>query len=65
MSERKPRHPDLVNADAALQRAARNALELAVRTGTPCWVLRDGNIVDIAAEAAATGSLIAAEPKPR
>jgi hypothetical protein len=32
----------------ALQRAARNALELARRTGTACYVLEDDKIVDIA-----------------
>jgi hypothetical protein len=68
--ERKPRHPDLIGADAALERAARRALDLALQTGTPCWVLRDGRMVDIAAEAKVLGltapqHLIAAEPKPR
>ena len=68
-ADRKPRHPDLIGADAALERAARRALELALQTGTPCWVLRDGKMVDIAAEAMLSGEvapprLIAAEPKP-
>lgn len=63
-TERKPTHPDLINADAALERAARRALELALQTGTPCWVLRDGKIVDLAAEAAAQQRLMAAEPRP-
>jgi hypothetical protein len=30
----------------ALKRAARDAVELARRTGTPAWVLVDGKIVD-------------------
>ena len=34
-------------------RTAQRALELALQTDTPCWVMRDGKIVDIAAEAAA------------
>jgi len=51
-ADRRPRHPDLINADAALKRAARRALDLALQTGTACWVLRDGKMVDIAAEAA-------------
>ncbi|OGA28549.1 MAG: hypothetical protein A3I01_00650 [Betaproteobacteria bacterium RIFCSPLOWO2_02_FULL_65_24] len=68
-ADRTPRHPDLIGADAALKRAARRALELALQTGTACWVLRDGKIVDIAAEAVLSGMaspqrLIAAEPKP-
>lgn len=70
ITERKPRHPDLIGADVALERAARRALELALQTGTPCWVLRDGKMVDIAAEAALAEAavpqrLLAAEPKPR
>lgn len=46
----KPRHPDLIGADAALRRAARRALNLALQTGTSCWILRDGEMVDLAAE---------------
>lgn len=66
-AERKPRHPDLIGADAALERAARRALELARQTGTPCWVLRHGRIVDIASEALDSDSVsprrfTAAEP---
>lgn len=34
---------------SALRRAAREALELARRTKTPCHVLQDGKVVDIAA----------------
>jgi hypothetical protein len=41
-----PDDPDLQGATAALKRAARHARELAQRTGTPCWVMRDGRIVD-------------------
>ena len=52
-TNRKPRHPDLIGADAALERAARRALDLALQTGTPCWVLRDGRMVDIAKESEA------------
>lgn len=52
----RTRDPDLLNADAALQRAARKALEIALQTGTPCYIWRDGKIVNIGAEA---------EPKPR
>lgn len=69
-ADRKPRHPDLSGADAALERAATRALELALQTGTSCWVLCDGKIVDIAAEVRAFGlavpqRLVAAEPTPR
>lgn len=55
----RPRHPDLIGADAALERAARRAFELALQTGTPCWVLRDGKMVDIASEANMSGHLLA------
>lgn len=34
----------------ALERAARRARELAERTGTPCYVMRDGRIVDATCE---------------
>ena len=33
---------------AALERAAKKAVELARRRGTPAYVLKDGKIVDIA-----------------
>ena len=33
---------------AALRRAAKDALDLARRTGTPCYVMENGKIVDIA-----------------
>lgn len=46
----RPRHFDMIGADAALKRAARRALDLALRTGTPCWILRGGEMVDLAAE---------------
>lgn len=41
------KHPVPV-ALAALRRSAKAALELARRTGTPCFVRKDGEIVDIA-----------------
>jgi hypothetical protein len=37
----------------ALKRAAKAALELARQTGTPCYVEKDGKIVDLAARPAA------------
>jgi len=45
----KPKDADLLGSQAALKRAARNALRVARDTGTPCYVLRQGKIVDIAA----------------
>jgi len=44
-----PKDPDLLGALPALKRAAANALNLARQTKTPCYVLKDGKIVDIAA----------------
>ncbi len=41
---------DMVYAEAALRRAAEKALELGRRTHTPVWVVRDGALVDLAAE---------------
>jgi hypothetical protein len=37
---------------AALRRSAKVAVELAVQTGTPCFAINDGGIVDIAARGA-------------
>ncbi len=45
-----PNDPDLRGALPALRRAADAALQLALETGTPCYILRGGKIVDIAAE---------------
>lgn len=41
-----PDDPDIRGSLPALRRAARRARELAERTGTPCWIMRDGRIVD-------------------
>ena len=40
---------DLLGSQAALERAARSALTTARSTRTPCYVLKHGKIVDIAA----------------
>lgn len=40
---------DLVSSQAALERAARSALTTARKTRTPCYVLKHGKVVDIAA----------------
>ncbi len=44
----QPKDRDIAGSTAALKRAAKQALALARRTGTPCWVMRDGKLVDIA-----------------
>ena len=35
-----------------MRRAARKALELGERTGTPVWIMRNGQIVDLVKERA-------------
>lgn len=39
--------PDFRGIDAALRRAAKNAWELSLRTNTPFYVMRDGQVVDL------------------
>jgi hypothetical protein len=39
--------PELAAIDAAMQRAARSAHALARRTKTPCYIWKDGVIVDL------------------
>ena len=48
-SNGRPKDRDLAGSKAALARAAKLALALARRTGTPCWVLRGGKLVNLAA----------------
>lgn len=43
-----PKKSDLAGADTALKRAAKKALDLAVKTHTPCYVFENGKIVDLA-----------------
>ena len=40
--------PNLAGVDKALRRAAKSALTLARQTKTPCYIVNDGQIVDIA-----------------
>ena len=47
----KPKDMDLLGSQAALKRAARSALRVARDTGTPCYVIQRGKIVDIATAA--------------
>ena len=39
--------PDIIGSEAALRRAARRALQIGLETGTPVYVLIDGQIVDL------------------
>lgn len=43
------RDPDMLMVGVALERAARQAQQLALQTGTPCYVWQDGKIVNIGA----------------
>lgn len=54
------RNPDIVSSAKALRRAARRALELGLSTGTPVYVIKDGEIVDLTREMAATGRKLTA-----
>jgi len=42
--------PEAKDTLRALRRAAKNALELGLRTGTPVWVVRDSKLVDLTKE---------------
>jgi len=39
--------PEVQDTLRALRRAARRALELGIKTGTPVYVIRDNEIVDL------------------
>ena len=43
-----PTDADFVGAQQAIKRAAQRAREVAEATNTPCYVMQDGKIVDIA-----------------
>jgi hypothetical protein len=43
--------PDIIASEKALRRAARRALELGLRTGTPVYVIEKGQIVDLTKQA--------------
>ncbi|TWJ19046.1 hypothetical protein [Geobacter argillaceus] len=45
-----PMDSDLAGVDKALKRAAKSAHTLARKTKTPCYVVKDGKIVDIASK---------------
>ncbi|HET6419634.1 MAG TPA: hypothetical protein VFG19_05720 [Geobacteraceae bacterium] len=50
MSDKKslPKDTDLAGAEKALKRAAKAARTLARKTKTPCYVIEEGKIVNIA-----------------
>jgi hypothetical protein len=42
--------PDARDTLRALRRAAKNALELGLKTGTPVWVVKNNKLVDLTKE---------------
>jgi hypothetical protein len=46
--KRLPLDSDLAGVDKAIKRAAKSAQTLARQTKTPCYVVKDGKVVDIA-----------------
>lgn len=46
--ENLPKDPDLLGSVQAMKRSAANALKLARKTHTPCYVVKDGKIVNVA-----------------
>jgi hypothetical protein len=59
------RDPDILAADAALRRAARQAQALGRRTGAPVYVLKDGRIVDLTREWKKRGPAPGSTPEGR
>jgi hypothetical protein len=51
-----PLDSDLAGIDKALKRAAKSALTLVRQTKTPCYVVKDGKIVDIAEQNKISGA---------
>ena len=43
----KSKDPDIIASEAALRRAAKRALQIGLETGTPVYVMIDGEIVDL------------------
>jgi hypothetical protein len=46
----RSKDPDIVGSEAALRRAARRALQIGIETGTPVYVIKKGQIVDLTKE---------------
>jgi hypothetical protein len=43
----KSKDPDIISSMSALRRAAKHALQIGIDTGTPVYVLKHGQIVDL------------------
>lgn len=57
-------NPEFIGMDAALRRAAKAAHALARKTKTPCYIWKDGRIVDITAQRTARQKASKPEIKP-
>ena len=49
-----PQSREIQETLRALRRAARKALELGIKTGTPVYVMREGKLVDLTKDKVAT-----------
>jgi len=43
-----PKDSDLANVEKALKRSAKTARSLAEKTRTPCYIVKDGKIINVA-----------------
>lgn len=50
-----PRDPDLLGSVQAIKRSAANALKLARKTHTPCYIVKNGTIVNVAERSKVSG----------
>lgn len=53
--ENLPNDPDLLGSVQAMKRSAVSALKLARKTHTPCYVVKDGKIVNVAERRKSSG----------
>lgn len=58
-----PKDEDLRNAGKALVRSAKKALQIAIQTKTPCYIYKDGKIIDIAKQERKKASMTLSEKK--
>lgn len=55
-TEQLPVEADQLGSRAAIRRAALRARELARQTNTPCYVLRNGRVIDVTRESQQPGN---------
>ena len=64
-TEQLPIETDQLGSRAAIRRAALRARELARQTNTPCYVLRNGRVIDVAHEIQKAGNNVNVEKTAR